>query len=401
MATPAPRESRWRARWALAPFDTWTLAEARERARQQRQMLDQGLDPLEARKTLDAAAALAKATTVSFQQCGKEYIRDHRAGWKNAKHADQWTSTLETWAYPIIGKLSVGGITTDLVLKVLKQPLDKTDPDGPTFWIARTETASRVRNRIENILDWATARKLRQGDNPARWKGLIDTLLPEPTQVSPSKPQPALPYSRIAEFMADLRDRDGLGARALELTILNATRTEDTLGALRTEINLEDKLWTIPAARMKGLRGRRKRDHVIPLCDASIKLLTALTQFGEYVFGEGESRLSNGAMAAVIDRMNEDQVANGRPRWTDPHQDDRDIVPHGFRSAFTDWATEQTDYPNEMVKLAKAHTVPDKVEAAYRRGDMREKRRRLMADWAAYCASPPASKKGNVIPLRG
>jgi integrase len=385
----------------LGSSDTWTLAEARDRARQQRQLLDQGLDPIAARKTQEAAAALAKAQTVLFEQCAKDYIRSHRAGWKNAKHADQWTSTLEAWAYPIIGKLPVGGITTDLVLKVLQQPIDPDAPDGPNFWTDKTETASRVRGRIENVIDWAKAKKLRDGENPARWKGLLDKLLPARSTVAPVEHHPALPYRDMPAFMAELRERNGLGARALEFTILNAARTEDTLGGRWTEIDEIDRTWTVPAARLKGRKGARKRDHVILLSDRAIRILQDLPRDGEYIFAGGstDGGLSNNAMGAVIDRMNAEKQAAGLPKWIDP-QLDREVVPHGFRSTFTDWCADMTAYPTEMADIALAHIVSDKVEAAYRRGDMREKRRRLMADWAIYCESPPAATKVNVLPLR-
>ncbi|HWZ38755.1 MAG TPA: integrase arm-type DNA-binding domain-containing protein [Bradyrhizobium sp.] len=369
----------------LGSLDTWTLAEARDRARQQRQLLDQGIDPLAARKTREAAAALAKAQTVLFEQCAKDYIRDHRAGWKNAKHADQWTSTLETWVYPIIGKLPVGGITTDLVLRVLKQPIDKKDPDSPTFWIARTETASRVRGRIENVLDWAYAKKLRDGENSARWKGLLDKLLPERLTVAPVEHHTALPYADLPWFMAELRRQNSLSARALEYTILTAARTGDTIGAVRTEIDRGDGIWTVPAGRLKGRRGRRKRDHVVPLSDRALAILDDLPQDTEYLFAHGDgSPLSHIAMLKLLQGMGFGE----------------DVTVHGFRSTFKDWCSEQTGYPNEMSEMALAHTVSDKVEAAYRRGDMREKRRRLMADWAVYCESPPVGTKTNVVPLR-
>jgi integrase len=369
----------------LGSLDTWTLAEARDRARQQRQLLDQGLDPIEARKTQEAAAVLAKAQTVLFEQCAKDYIRDHRAGWKNAKHADQWTSTLETWAYPIIGKLPVGGITTDLVLKVLKQPIDKKDPDGPTFWIARTETASRVRGRIENVLDWAYAKKLRQGENPARWKGLLDQLLPERSTVAPVEHHKALPYADLPRFMAELRKRSSLSARALEYTILTAARTGDTIGAVRAELDRDEGVWTVPAARLKGRRGRRKRNHVVPLSDRAAIILDDLPQHSEYLFAHDDGApLSDTAMLELLQGMGFGE----------------DLTVHGFRSTFKDWCSEQTGYPNEMSEMALAHTVSDKVEAAYRRGDMREKRRRLMADWAAYCESQPAAAKDKVVPIR-
>jgi integrase len=369
----------------LGSLANWTLAEARERARQQRQLLDRGFDPIEAREAHEAAAALAKAQMVSFEQCAKDYIRDHRAGWKNAKHADQWTSTLKTWVYPIIGGLSVGGITTDLVLKVLKQPVDKKDPDGPTFWIARTETASRVRGRIENVLDWAYASKLREGENPARWKGLLDQLLPDRSTVAPVEHHKALPYADLPRFMAELRRRNSLSARALEHTILTAARTSDTIGAARTEFDREEGLWTVPAARLKGRRGRRKRDHVVPLSDRVLAILDDLPQDTEYLFAhEDGAPLSNMAMLELLQGMGFGE----------------DLTVHGFRSTFKDWCSEQTGYPNELSEMALTHTVSDKVEAAYRRGDMRDKRRRLMADWAAYCERLPKAAEANIVPLR-
>jgi integrase len=377
----------------LGSVETFTLAEARERARLQRQLLADGIDPIEARKRQEMAAALAKAQQVAFQACAKDYIKAHRSGWKSEKHADQWTATLETWVYPVIGKLPVGGITTDLVLKVLEQPISD-EPDAPTFWIGRTETASRVRGRIETVLDWARAKKLRDGENPARWKGLLDKLLPPKSRVAPVENHPSLPYSQLPEFMAALRARDGAGARALEYTILTAARTSDTIGAVRTEIDREGCAGTVPAARLKGKKGTRKRDHTVPLSNQAMAVLEEMPSEGDYIFlGDkpGEP-LSNATMASVIDRMNEENEAAGRPKWIDPKLG-RPIVPHGFRSTFKDWCSEQTGYPNEMSEMALAHTVSDKVEAAYRRGDMREKRRRLMADWAAYCESPPAATK--------
>ncbi|WP_338827174.1 tyrosine-type recombinase/integrase [Bradyrhizobium sp. 27S5] len=368
----------------LGSANTFTLAEARERARLQRQLLADGIDPIEHRRARQAEVAIAKAAMVPFKDCAGQYIEAQKSGWKNVKHADQWTSTLEKWAYPILGKVPVGGITTDLVLKVLEQRVGE-GPDAPTFWNARTETASRVRGRIENILDWATARKLRHGDNPARWKGLLDKLLPARSTVSPTQHHKALPYADIPGFMADLRRRDSLSARALEFTILTAARTGDTVGAQLIEIDAADGLWTIPAGRLKGRRGRRKRDHVIPLCDRALAILKDLSQGADFVFAHEDGLpLSNMAMLELLQGMG---FGN-------------DLTVHGFRSSFKDWCSEQTSYPNEMSEMALAHTVSDKVEAAYRRGDMRERRRRLMADWADYCASPPAKARSNVVPIR-
>jgi integrase len=368
----------------LGSVDTWTLAEARKRARRQRQLLDEGKDPIEVRKAQDQASALEKAKTTTFQECAKAYIKAHKAGWKNAKHAEQWSATLETWAYPIIGKLPVGGITTDLVLKVLEQPVGD-QPDAPTFWTARTETASRVRGRIENVLDWAKAKKLRDGDNPARWKGLLDKPLPAPSKVSPVEHHKALPYADLPRFLAELRRRDSLSARALEYTILTTARTSDTIGVVRPEVDREGRTWTVPAARLKGKKGARKRDHVVPLSHRALEILEKQPERSEYLFAnEAGEPLSNMAMLELLQGMGFGE----------------DLTVHGFRSTFKDWCSEQTGYPNEMSELALAHTVSDKVEAAYRRGDMREKRRRMMADWAAYCESPAPAKGGNVVPLR-
>jgi integrase len=368
----------------LGSFGTFSLAEARERARQQRQLLADGIDPIENRKQQEAAVALAKAQQVAFEECAKDYIKAHRSGWKNAKHGDQWSATLKTWAFPTIGKLPVGGITTDLVLKVLQQPVDAEEPDGPTFWTARTETASRVRGRIENILDWAKAKKLRDGENPARWRGLLDNLLPARADVAPVEHHKALPYADLPRFMTALRQRDNLSARALEFTILTAARTGDTIGAVRPEIDRGEAIWTVPAARLKGRRGRRKRDHVVPLCDRALQILEGRPDGTKFVFAhEDDQPLSNMAMLELLQGMGFGE----------------DLTVHGFRSTFKDWCSEQTAYPNEMSEMALAHTVSDKVEAAYRRGDMREKRRRLMADWAAYCESPPAAR-GKAVPMR-
>lgn len=368
----------------LGSVDTWTLAEARERARDQRKLMDLGMDPIEHRRAEAQAMELAKAQMVSFEACATDYIKDNRSGWKSTKHADQWTSSLKRWAFPIIGAMPVGGITTDLVLRVLKQPISE-EKDAPIFWTARTETANRVRGRIEAVLDWAQARKLRTGENPARWKGSLDKLLPAKSQVSPVEHHKALPYSDMPRFMAALRERDSLSARALEYTILTAARTSDTIGAPKTEIDQVERLWTVSAARLKGKKGARKRDHVVPLCDRVIEILKALPERSAFVFTHADGEpLSNMAMLELLQGMGFGE----------------DLTVHGFRSTFKDWCSEQTGYPNEMSEMALAHTVSDKVEAAYRRGDMREKRRRMMADWAAYCESPPEAAKSNVFAMR-
>ncbi|SDC38496.1 Phage integrase family protein [Bradyrhizobium brasilense] len=368
----------------LGSTETWSLSQARERARQQRQLLNEGKDPIEVRKQQELEDLLAKAAARTFRDCAKDFIRAHRPGWKNAKHAEQWRSTLERWAYPIIGKLPVSAINVDLVLKVLQQPIGK-EPDAPSLWTARTETANRVRGRIENILDWARALKLRgEGENPARWRGLLDKLLPARSTVSPVQHHKALSYADLPRFMTELRSRNSLSARALEFTILTVARTSDTIGATQSEIDREENSWIVPATRLKGKRGTRKRDHIVPLSDRAREILNGRQSTHLLFAHDNGEPLSNMGMLELLQGMGFGA----------------DLTVHGFRSTFKDWCAEQTAYPNEMSEMALAHVIPNKVEAAYRRGDMRARRRRLMADWADYCASPPTSNRSNLLAFR-
>lgn len=375
----------------LGDVDQVKLADARKKANAAHLLVLDGIDPIEERNARKAALAVEQAKAMTFGECAEGYIEAHKAGWKNPKHFDQWRMTLlgitpqgkpATHDYcKLIRPLPVAAIDDAHVMKVL-QPI----------WNTKTETASRVRGRIEKVLDRAKALKLRSGENPARWTGHLDQLLPKKSQVAPVENHPALPYQRVPEFMAELRRREGISARALEFTILTAARTSETIGATRSELDGREKLWTVPKERMKGKKGTRKRDHVVPLPGQALAILKKLPREGEYLFpgGTAGEPLSNAAMAAVIDRMNEDRVKAGLPKWVDPQQGDREIVPHGFRSSFKDWCTDETEYPNEMSEMALAHTLPDKVEAAYRRGNMRERRRRLMDDWASYCGGGSA-----------
>jgi integrase len=313
---------------------------------------------------------------MTFKECAEGYIQTHQSGWKSPKHATQWTATLETYAYPVIGSLPVGAIEDAHVMKIL-QPI----------WNTKTETANRVRGRIEKVLDRAKALKLRNGENPARWKGHLDHLLPAKSQVAPVEHHPALPYAQLPDFVKKLRQRVGISARALEFTILTVARTGDTIGAKHSEIEQKEKLWTVPAERVKGKKGARKRDHVVPLTDRALVILEELPVDGDFVFPGGKEGkgLSNMAMAELLKEMDyPPEVA----------------TVHGFRSCFKDWVSEQTAYPNELSEMAMAHTVSDKVEAAYRRGDMRERRRRLMEDWAAYCDSKTVGGD-NVVAIGG
>jgi len=357
----------------LGPLHTVSLQEARERARKARGQLLDGIDPLEARKAEHTRRALEAAKTISFEDAAVAYFNDHEKKWRNAKHRAQFLSTLQSYAFPTIGRLSVADIDTGLVLKCIEE-----------IWKTKTETASRVRGRIEAVLDWATVRGYRTGDNPARWHGLISEVLPARGKAQKTVHHAALPFPELPAFMATLREREGgVGTRALEFTILTAARTGETLGARWTEIDFEEKMWKIPADRMKA-----SREHRVPLSDCAIEILQAMPREAKnpFVFiGARRGGLSNRAMAAVLRRMNRD-----------------DITVHGFRSTFRDWAAERTNYQNQIVEMALAHVVGNKVEAAYRRGDLLDKRRRLMRDWARYCTSEPqpAEVSGKLVALR-
>jgi integrase len=358
----------------LGPVHTVTLAEAREKALECRKQLLNGVDPIEARRETRAAEAFAKAKTMTFRQCAEAYIESMRAGWKNAKHASQWENTLATYAYPHLGSLSVALIDTGLVLKAL-EPIWKTKP----------ETASRLRGRIESVFDWATTHKYRHGENPAQWKGRLDNLLPEKSKVAKVRHHPALPYAEIGSFFAALRQQGGIAARALEFTILTAVRTNETIGATWREFDLKAGIWTIPAERMKA-----EKEHRVPLSGRAIELLKEVLPLkpdedegAAPVFPSPKGKaLSNMALLAVLKRM-------GR----------EGLTVHGFRSTFRDWAGETTAYLREVIEHAMAHQLPDKAEAAYARGTLFDKRRRLMADWADYCNKVQPSKADNIVPI--
>lgn len=361
----------------LGSADTVALAEAREKTQALRKLLAQGIDPLDHRKEQDQAAkrqaALDEAKRMTFRECAEAYIAAHQAGWRNEKHRQQWTNTLATYAYPVFGDLPVSAVDLPLVLKVLEP-----------IWQGKTETASRLRGRIEVVLDWATVRSYRIGENPARWRGTLDKLLPKRAKVQRVEHHAALPYGEMPAFMADLRSRKALAALALEFTILTATRTSETLLAQWDEIDMAGRVWTIPAERMK-----MGREHRAPLSGRCLEILGEMAKLrpagddgATFVFpGQRPGRpLSGMVFLMLLRRMGRD-----------------DLTGHGFRSSFRDWAAERTNYPNHVVEMALAHAVGDKVEAAYRRGDLFEKRRRLMEAWAGYCAQAPA--KGEVVPL--
>lgn len=381
-----------RERWmGLGSIRVFNLAEARERARKARQQLADGIDPLDARAAERARRALEAARSITFEKAAAAYYDQHEKKWRNAKHTRQFLSTLKQYAFAKIGKLPVADIDTGEVLKVLEQK-HKDYPDQ-RLWDAIPETASRLRGRIEAVLDWATTRNYRKGDNPARWIGHLDSVLPARGEIQKVEHHPALPYAEIPVFMANLRERNSISARALEFTILTAARTGAVIGATRDEIDFEQKIWSVPPARAETkISGDKPRR--IPLSARAIEILKALPQEDGnphlFIGGKAGRGLSNMAMAELMKDMAFASTTPGRL-----------AVPHGFRSAFKDWVSETTSYPNFVSEAALWHAVADKVEAAYRRGDLFAKRVRLMADWAKFAMTKPAETiSGKLIPLR-
>jgi integrase len=358
----------------MGPLHTINLAEARKRAGEHRLQRHDGIDPIDARRTERLKAQLEAAKAITFKECAESYIKAHRAGWRNGKHAGQWEATLTTYAEPVVGELSVQAIDTALVLKVLEP-----------IWTEKPETAGRVRGRIEAVLDWAKVRGFRVGENPARWRGHLDKLLPARGKVRRVEHHAALPYNELQAFLEALREQEGIAARALEFTILTAARTGETMLARWSELDLLDKTWTVPAERMKAYR-----EHRVPLSARALALLEEMQPHRAsddgFVFPGGNAgrSLSNMAFLMLLRRMKRD-----------------DLTAHGFRATFKTWASERTSFQNEIVEAALAHVVGSKVEQAYRRGDMFEKRRGLMQQWARFCTTAPAQgMASNVAPMR-
>lgn len=361
----------------LGPLADLSLAEAREKAGRCRKLLLDGIDPREARDGERRKRAEETAKTVSFEECAGLFLAAYEPTWRNPKHRVQWRSTLKTYVYPVIGALPASAVDTTLVMKILEP-----------IWHAKPETAGRVRGRIESILDWAKGRGYRAGENPALWKGHLEHQLPKRSKVKRVRHHPALPYAEIPKFMAELRERDGQSARALEFTVLTAARTGAVIGALSSEVDFAAKVWTVPPERTgtkivgEGVKSRR-----VPLCDRAMWILErAPREEGNPHLFIGAARgqpLSNMAMLELMREM--------RPGY----------VPHGFRSTFKDWCSETTNYPSEVSEAALWHAVADKVEAAYRRGELFAKRRRLMDEWARYCArSPVPARQAGVVSIR-
>ncbi|HEY2658327.1 MAG TPA: integrase arm-type DNA-binding domain-containing protein [Caulobacteraceae bacterium] len=350
----------------LGGFPDVTLAGAREAARNARKQIREGKDPIAEARAAASELRAARAKDKTFEECARAYITAHEQGWRNAKHAQQWRNTLSAYAYPVIGSLMVRDVDLTHVLAILEP-----------IWTKKTETATRLRGRIEQVLDWATARGYRKGLNPARWRGHLDKLLARPSKVADIEHHAALPFAQIGAFMQRLRAAHGMGARALEFAILTAARSGEVRGATWSEIDLKEAVWTVPANRMK-----MGREHRAPLSAAAVKLLKALPRIegSDLVFPAPRGgSLSDMTLTAVVRRM---KVA---------------AVPHGFRSTFRDWASECTNYARDVAEMALAHAIGDKVEAAYRRGDLFEKRRLMMADWATFCGQ--AQPEGAVISM--
>lgn len=350
----------------LGGFPDVTLAQARDKARELKEKIKEGIDPVEERRAAKERLKLAQANSITFDEAVEQVLAIRKVEYKNAKHIAQWKSTLETYASPIIGKLPVSDIEKGHILQIL-QPI----------WTKKTETASRVRGRIENVLSWATASDYRTGENPARWKGHLDQLLSKPNKTKNVKHHKAIPWQNIGAFMRDLKQREGIAAKALEFLILTAARSGEVRGAIWDEIDFNSRLWVIPANRMKA-----GKEHQVPLSDKAIKLLEALPRMDndEHLFPAPRSGpLSDMSISAVTKRMKVE------------------AVPHGFRSTFRDFCEENTNFSHNVAEMALAHTIGNKVEAAYRRGDLLAKRTKLMQTWAKYCNTVQIN--GDVIPL--
>jgi len=344
----------------LGSYPDVGLADARTKASEYRQQVSEKIDPIAARRVeLEAIP--------SFTSCAARFIRSHRRGWKNAKHARQWVSTLKTYARPVIGLKLVDAIETKDILEILSP-----------IWTTKTETAKRVQARIENILDFAAAHKYRDRANPARWRGHLDMLLPKPSKVRTVKHHPAMPYTEVPAFMKELSKNGSVSALALRFLILTATRTSEVLMAQWSEINMEAAVWTVPAERMKT-----RREHRVPLSDTMIADLNALPHLdgNPYLFPGARygKPLSNMALLQLMRGMG--YGVNGTCG---------DAVPHGFRSSFRDWSGEVSSFPRDVAEMALAHVIENKVEAAYRRGDLFDKRRKMMQAWTNYLSNTPA-----------
>src|SRR5262245_45103766 len=340
----------------IGPTHTLTLVEARERATEARKLLLDGIDPLQAKRARFAALRAADASAVTFRQCTEDFIKANEVKWTNAQHRREWSWSLRKYVYPIIGSMPVAAIDTPLVLKVLKPIWEKTP-----------ETASRVRGRIENVLGWATVHHYRAGDNPARWGGLLEHALPARSKIAKVEHHAALPYAEIGAFVAKLRQDSGVAAACLQFITLTAARLDEARSATWDEIDLPNRIWIVPAPRMKA-----DKEHRVPLSAGAVVILKQMQEIqqSDYVFpGRLEGRPIGDN---TIWRLAKEAAGS-------------DITIHGLRSSFRDWAAERTSFPREVAEMALAHAIPNAVERAYRRSDLFEKRRKLMGTWAEFC----------------
>jgi integrase len=351
----------------IGPVNLVTLAEAREITHEMRRMLLKGIDPLVHKRTARAQAQLDEARAITFRECAEAYIRSHEAGWRSAAHRQQWRNTLVQYVHPELGDLPVSAIDTAAVLRCL-QPI----------WHTHTETASRLRGRIENVLDWAKVRGYRDGENVARWRGHLDKMLPRRSKVRRVEHLSAMPYTELPSFMAALRAQDGIAARALEFTILTAARAGEVVGARWSEINLIDKVWTVPAARMKA-----GKDHRVPLSHRAIELLRALPRNGDLIFPSPKL----GRVLHLSEPLRMMRLLG------------RSETVHGLRSSFRDWSADRTNFRADVCEAALAHRIGDAVRLAYQRGDLFEQRSRLMSMWAEFCDTPPVERSDVVVQL--
>lgn len=352
----------------LGAYPAVTLAQAREKARHARELIEQGQDPILERERKQSKLRAEQASVITFEAAARAFMDAKSAEWSNPRHAAQWSATLTTYVFPIIGKMHVADVHQPHILQIL-QPI----------WATKTETASRLRGRIENVLDWAKARGYRKDENPARWRGHLDKLLSAPEKTTKTVHHPAVPINEAPAFYEALQQRAGMAARALELVLLTATRSGEVRGATWAEFDLDAGLWTVPAERMK-----HRKEHRVPLSESAIGILRTLPHVdgSEFVFSAPQGgKLSDMSLTAVMRRM------------------ELKYVPHGLRSTFRDWVAERTNYPRDMAEMALAHTLTDAVEAAYRRGDMLEKRRSMMTAWADFLATPQAAGE-KAVPMK-
>ncbi len=350
----------------LGGFPETSLGDARDAADDCRKLRKKGIDPIEHKRKELAASKLNTAKSITFKQCATTFIDSHKAGWKNPKHEMYWRNTLKTYAYPVIGDLSVQDVDTGLVLAVIEP-----------IWFTKTETASRVRQRIENILDWAKARGYREGENPARWRGHLNTQLPERNKVQKVKHFPAMPYKDLPAYFCELRQVDTVAAKALAFTILTATRATEAREARWSEVDIENNLWIIPPERMKA-----GREHRVPLSPEALVILKQVEGYDKYFLFPGlktKKSISEASIRQLLKKTHDG------------------LTVHGFRSSFRDWCAEMTSYPREVAESALAHTLGNATEAAYQRGDLLIKRSKLMSAWTDYCITDEQS--GEVIPL--